>query len=85
MTEALAMQREELYDDERFRGPPGRPGKDAKLPRVKIWREDSVYYEGDCVVYNGALFQARCDTGKSPLFAKHWLCLATAMVKLVAA
>src|SRR5262245_17832276 len=63
-----------------FRGPPGRPGKDAKLPRAKIWQEDTVYYEGDCVVFNGALFQAQCDTGKSPLVAKHWMCLATAGV-----
>jgi hypothetical protein len=47
---------------------------------VKIWQEDSVYYEGDCVAFNGSLFQAQCDTGKSPLFAKHWLCLAIAGV-----
>jgi hypothetical protein len=37
-----------------------------------------VYYEGDCVAFNGSLFQAQCDSGKSPLFAKHWICLATA-------
>jgi hypothetical protein len=30
------------------------------------------------VAFNGSLFQAQCDTGKSPLFSKHWLCLATA-------
>jgi hypothetical protein len=72
------MQRRELYDDERFRGPPGRPGQDAKLPRVKIWREDTVYYEGDCVAFNSSLFQAQCDTGKSPFYSKHRLCLATA-------
>jgi hypothetical protein len=46
----------------------------------KIWQEDCVYYEGDCVAFNGSLFQAQCDTGKSPLFSKHWLCLATAGV-----
>jgi hypothetical protein len=28
------------------------------------------------VVFNGSLFQAQCD--RSPLFAKHWMCLATA-------
>jgi len=76
---ALAMERRRLRENaDEFRGPPGRPGKDAKLPRVKIWGEDSVYYEGDCVAFNGSLFQAQCDTGKSPLFAKHWMCLATA-------
>jgi hypothetical protein len=76
---ALAMERQRLRENaDEFRGPPGRPGKDAKLPRVKIWREDTVYYEGDCVVFNRSLFQAQCDTGKSPLFAKHWMCLATA-------
>jgi hypothetical protein len=30
------------------------------------------------VAFDGSLFQAQCDTGKSPLFSKHWLCLATA-------
>jgi hypothetical protein len=45
---------------------------------VKIWREDAVHYENECITFNGSLFQARCDTGKSPLFAKHWMCLATA-------
>jgi hypothetical protein len=63
-----------------LRGPPGRAGQDGKLPGVKLWQEDSVYYEGDCVAFNGSLFQAQCDTGKSPLFSKHWLCLATAGV-----
>jgi hypothetical protein len=32
------------------------------------------------VAFNGSLFQSQCDTGKSPLFSKHWLCLATAGV-----
>jgi hypothetical protein len=76
--EALATFRRQLYEDDKFRGPPGRPGADAKLPRVKTWREDTVHYEGDCVAFGGNLYQARCDTGKSPLFAKHWMCLATA-------
>jgi hypothetical protein len=73
--ETLARLRENADE---FRGPPGRPGKDAKLPRAKIWQEDCVYYEGDCVAFNGSLFQAQCDTGKAPTFSKHWLCLATA-------
>jgi hypothetical protein len=30
------------------------------------------------VAFDGSLFQPQCDTGKSPLFSKHWLCLATA-------
>src|SRR6266481_1458191 len=78
---ALAMERQDLRENaDEFRGPPGRPGKDAKLPRVKLWQEDCVYYEGDCVAFNGSVFQAQCDTGKSPLFAKHWMCLATAGV-----
>src|SRR5262245_24771729 len=81
VAEAIAMLRREIRDDTpELRGPPGRPGQDAKLPRVKIWREDTVYYEGDCLAFNGSLFQAQCDTGKSPLFSKHWLCLATAGV-----
>jgi len=79
VAEAFAMFRREIRDDmPELRGPPGRPGQDAKLPRVKIWREDTVFYEGECVAFGGSLYQAQCDTGKSPLFAKHWLCLATA-------
>src|SRR5262245_14616707 len=78
--DAMGTLRRELYEDDKFRGPPGRPGADAKLPRVKLWREDTVYYEGDCVAFGGSLYQAQCDTGKSPLFAKHWMCLATAGV-----
>jgi hypothetical protein len=75
---AIADLRKEVAENDQLRGPPGRPGKDAKLPRVKIWREDTVYYEGDCVAFGGSLYQAQCDTGRSPLFAKHWMCLATA-------
>ncbi len=74
---AIADLRKEIAENDHLRGPPGRPGADAKLPRVKIWREDNVYYEGDCVAFGGSLYQAQCDTGKSPLFAKHWLCVAT--------
>jgi hypothetical protein len=77
---AMANLRKDLAESDQLRGPPGRPGADAKLPHVKIWREDTVYYEGDCVAFGGSLYQAKCDTGKSPLFAKHWLCLATAGV-----
>jgi hypothetical protein len=75
---AIVDLRKEIAENDQLRGPPGRPGKDAKLPRVKIWQEDTVYYEGDCVAFAGSLYQAQCDTGKSPLFPKHWMCLATA-------
>jgi hypothetical protein len=46
----------------------------------KVWREDTAFYEGDCVAFGRSPYQAQCDIGKSPGFSKHWLCLATAGV-----
>jgi hypothetical protein len=34
--DAMGTLRRELYEDDKFRGPPGRPGAEAKLPRVKF-------------------------------------------------
>jgi hypothetical protein len=49
----------------------------AKFPRVKAWKEDTVYYEGDVVVFAGGTYQARRDTASLP-GVKDWVCLATA-------
>ena len=51
------------------------PPPPAKFPRVKAWKEDTVYYEGDIVAFAGGTFQARRDTACLP-GAKHWVCLA---------
>jgi hypothetical protein len=58
-------------------GPRGEQGPPGKLPLVKLWTPETVYYEGDVVAYDGGTFQARRDTGQPPSHAD-WICLATA-------
>src|SRR5262245_33629623 len=58
-------------------GPRGEQGPVGKLPMVKLWLSETVYYEGEVVAYDGGTFQAKKDTGQPPLHAD-WLCLATA-------
>jgi hypothetical protein len=79
MGEVLAQ----LQSDAEMRGPPGpsgprgEQGPPGKLPLVKLWMPETVYYEGDVVAYDGGTFQARRDTGQPPSHAD-WICLATA-------
>ena len=58
-------------------GPRGEQGPPGKLPLVKLWMPETVYYEGDIVAYDGGTFQAKRDTGQPPSHAD-WMCLATA-------
>ena len=58
-------------------GPRGEQGPPGKLPMVKLWVPETVYYEGDVVAYDGGTFQAKRDTGQPPSHAD-WLCLAAA-------
>jgi hypothetical protein len=58
-------------------GPRGEEGPPGKLPLVKLWMPETVYYQGDVVAHDGGTFQAMCDTGQPPSHA-HWICLATA-------
>jgi hypothetical protein len=51
------------------------PPPPAKFPRVKAWKEDTVYHEGDVVAFAGGTFQARRDTAQVP-GEKDWVCLA---------
>jgi hypothetical protein len=79
MGEVLA----DLKHDPEMRGPPGpsgprgEEGPPGKLPIVKLWTPETVYYAGDVVAYDGGTFQAMCDTGQPPSHA-HWICLAAA-------
>jgi hypothetical protein len=57
-----------------LRGEQGPPGK---LPLVKLWTPETVYYAGDVVAYDGGTFQAKRDTGQPPSHTD-WICLATA-------
>src|SRR5215813_13527741 len=57
--------------EERLKAVPGR------LPVAKIWREESVTYEGEVVSYDGSLYQARKDTAQSP-GGSDWICVARA-------
>src|SRR5262245_41971401 len=58
-------------------GPPGEQGPPGKLPLVKLWVPETVYYAGDVVTYDGGTFQAKHDTGQAPS-RRDWICLATA-------
>jgi hypothetical protein len=84
MIEALGEVLAEFKHDAEMRGPPGpagppgEQGPAGKLPLVKLWKPETVFYEGDVVAYDGGTFQARRDTGQPPSHAAHWLCLATA-------
>jgi hypothetical protein len=72
----------DLKNDAEMRGPPGpsgprgEEGPPGKLPMVKLWTPETVYYAGDVVAYDGGTFQAMCDTGQPPSHA-HWMCLAS--------
>jgi hypothetical protein len=73
----------QLQSDAEMRGPPGpsgprgEEGPPGKLPIVKLWTPETVYYAGDVVAYDGGTFQAQRDTGQPPSHA-HWICLAAA-------
>jgi hypothetical protein len=56
-------------------GPRGEQGLPGRLPMVKLWVPETVYYAGDVVAYDGGTFQARRDTGQ-PTTHAHWTCLA---------
>jgi len=58
-------------------GPPGEQGPPGKLPLVKLWTPETVYYAGDVVAYDGGTFQAKRDTGQPPSH-RDWVCLAAA-------
>jgi hypothetical protein len=58
-------------------GPSGEQGPPGKLPLVKLWTPETVFYAGDVVAYDGGTFQAKRDTGQPPSHAD-WICLATA-------
>jgi hypothetical protein len=83
MMDILAEVLAQLQGDAEMRGSPGpsgprgEQGPVGKLPKVKLWMPETVYYEGDVVAYDGGTFQAMCDTGQPPSHA-HWICLATA-------
>jgi hypothetical protein len=57
-------------------GPRGEQGPPGKLPLVKLWKAETVHYEGEVVTFKGGTFQARRDTGQPPSHAD-WICLAT--------
>jgi hypothetical protein len=83
MTDVLIELLAGIQSDAEMRGPPGpagsrgEQGAPGKMPLVKLWTLETVYYEGDVVAYDGGTFQAKRDTGQPPSHAD-WICLATA-------
>jgi hypothetical protein len=53
------------------------PPPPAKFPVIDAWRPDTIYHEGDIVVFAGGTWQAQRDTGKAP-GTKDWVALAVA-------
>jgi hypothetical protein len=70
-----------IQNDAEMRGPPGpagprgEQGPPGKLPLVKLWVPETVFYTGDVLAYEGGAFQAKRDTGQPPSHAD-WICLA---------
>ena len=57
-------------------GDKGEPGSPGKLPRVKHWKPDSVFYDGDVVRHEHGTYQALKDTSQRPGSGEDWICLA---------
>src|SRR5262245_2646893 len=83
MIEVMGGVIAQLQSDAEMRGPPGpsgprgEEGPPGKLPLVKLWMAETVFYAGDVVAYDGGTYQAKRDTGQPPSHAD-WICLAAA-------
>ena len=83
MMDILAELLAHIQSDAEMRGPPGpagprgEQGPPSKLPLVKLWVPETVFYQGDVVTHDGGTFQAKRDTGQPPSHAD-WICLAIA-------
>jgi hypothetical protein len=58
------------------RGERGIDGIPGKLPRVKAWQPDIVFYDGNVVCHERATYQALKDTSQRPGASEDWICIA---------
>ena len=54
-------------------GPIGPPGR---LPRVKAWQPETVFYDGDVARHERGTYQALKDTSQRPGAGEDWICIA---------
>jgi hypothetical protein len=52
------------------------PPPPAKFPTIRAWSEDTIYFEGDIVTYDGSTYQATKNTARAPGTQQDWVCLA---------
>jgi hypothetical protein len=76
LAHVIAGLQDEMAECAAKPGPQGERGPPGKLPLVKLWMPETVYYENEVVAFDGGTFQAKRDTGQPPSHAD-WICLAT--------
>jgi hypothetical protein len=57
------------------RGERGADGVPGKLPRVKLWQPDVVFYDGEVVRHERSAYQALKDTSQRPGVGVDWFCI----------
>jgi hypothetical protein len=59
-----------------LKGEQGADGVPGKLPRVKLWQPETVFYDSDVVRHDRGTYQALKDTSQRPGSGEDWICIA---------